>query len=286
MKLWEGMGYYSRVRNLQKCAAVIMKQYKGKLPEDPLVLQKLPGIGPYTAGAIASIAFQVPSAAVDGNVMRVYARVKGDRTDIKSAKAKKLYQKELQLFLDQNADALTQEEPRFVSLFTQAMMELGAIVCVPNGLPFCRKCPWRNDCTANLNNLCEEIPVRSKRKTRRIEERTILVIRNGDRFLIHRRKKTGLLAGLLEFPGTESRLSVSEALHKAEEYGMTPLRIHVLPDSRHIFTHVEWQMTAFEIQVSDFELTDGDYFWMTKKELQSVAIPSAFHAYLDYYSIR
>ncbi len=287
LKLWEGMGYYSRVRNLQKCAVVLMEQYGGELPSDVKTLRSLPGIGPYTAGAISSIAFHVPSAAVDGNVMRVLARVTADDRDIRREDVKKEYNETIQSFLDQNAESLLEADKRFVPSFTQALMELGALVCLPGGAPKCGQCPWKNHCQSFEKDLTDVIPVRSANKERRIEPRTILVIREDDRFLMRKRAARGLLAGLNEFIGAEGHLSRKEALQYVRDLRLEPLKIRPLPDSKHIFSHVEWHMKAYEIRVgfSDPELA-ANLFWADKKELQNTAVPSAFHAYLEYYELR
>ena len=287
MKLWEGMGYYSRARNLKKCAEMLMREYDGKLPASCDALRKLPGIGPYTAGAIASIAFLIPSPAVDGNVMRVLARVTGDRSDIRSDETKKKYTAHLMEFLDHNAPSISKQQPAFVRYFTQGLMELGAIVCLPNGEPLCPQCPWAKECQAHQNHETDSIPVRSEKKQRTIQERTVLIIRDGDRFLLHRRGKKGLLAGLMEFPAIERYVTSSEAIHALEKSGIKALRIHPLPASKHIFTHIEWHMKAYEILVEACEeLNQENLFWMNQKELQSIAVPSAFRTYLDYYNLR
>jgi A/G-specific adenine glycosylase len=286
MKLWEGMGYYSRARNLQKCAQVLVKNYQGKLPEDVDSLQALPGIGSYTAGAIASLAYGRPEPAVDGNVLRVLSRLYGLRRDIRDPHLKQDLETMLREFLNTQT-AARRKDPQYVSAFNQGLMELGALVCVPNGAPHCELCPWRRICTACRENLTDEIPVRSPKKPRRIEERTILVIRDGSRFLFRRRPAKGLLAGLYELPGLEGRQSREEAVKAAEALGFDVLQVHRLPDSKHIFSHVEWRMQAYEIRVGELSACQvPDCILVSKKELQRFAVPSAFHAYIEYYSLR
>ena len=287
LKLWEGMGYYSRIRNLQKCAKVLVKEHGGVLPSDLKTLLSLPGIGPYTAGAISSIAFHQPLAAVDGNVMRVMARVLADERDIRSADLKAEYTRMIQRFLDESAALITENNPLFVSSFTQALMELGALVCLPVGKAKCGVCPWRDSCRSFAEGRQETIPLPQKKKPRRIEKRTLLIIRDNDRFLMRKRSSEGLLAGLNEFIGTAGTLSKKQALQYVQNLGYEPLKISPLPDSRHIFTHVEWHMKAWEIRIgSSEENADQNLFWADKKELQNIAVPSAFHAYLEYYSLR
>ena len=285
MKLWEGMGYYSRARNLKKCAQVLVSQYNSSLPADYDALLKLPGIGPYTAGAIASIAYGIPVPAVDGNVLRVFARLMGDRRDIRGTDIRSDINACITQFLNRQAVDFCSDDSSFVPSFTQAWMELGALVCVPNGDPHCEACPLRDSCKAHLNNETDVIPFRSALKARTIAERTIVVIRDGSRFLLRKRPETGLLAGLYEFPGYEGSLERSDLIKRLHQEGLTPLHIRRLPDSKHIFSHVEWHMTAYEVQIENVESAPMDNsVLLTKKELQKFAVPSAFKAYKEYYS--
>ena len=279
MKLWEGMGYYSRARNLKKCAQVLCEKYDGRFPEDEKLLRSLPGIGPYTAGAIASICFEKPVAAVDGNVMRVIARLFEIRDDIRLDETKKTVGSILKPALE-DADVRP-------SLLNQGLMETGEVICVPNGMPRCEICPLRDTCLAHLHGTADQIPYRSPLKRRRTEERTILVIRDGSRFLMNRRPDTGLLASLYEFIGTEGFLDEKEAKEYVTRLRLSPLRIRPLPDSKHIFTHLEWHMKAYEILVEDAsDFSDESMFLVTEKELSSLAVPSAFRTYTDWYSLR
>ena len=286
MKLWEGMGYYSRARNLKKCADIVCAQYNGVLPDEYHELLKLPGIGFYTAGAIASIAYNKPVPSVDGNVMRVLARRLNEERDIRRDDVKKEYFLLLQAFYDQYYPSLKTDYPSLPSSLTQALMELGALVCVPNGVPKCQVCPWKDICQAHVNNTTDRIPYRSPLRSRKTVNRTILVIRDEKRFLLHKRPEKGLLAGLYEFIGIEESVSKTQALSCTETLGLEPLRIKPLPDSVHIFSHVEWHMKAFEVMVAEIESLPGsDYLLLTKKELQQFAVPSAFHAYKEYYDL-
>ena len=287
LKLWEGMGYYSRVRNLQKCARVLMEQYDGILPGDPARLMKLTGIGPYTAGAIASIAFGIPVPAVDGNVLRVLARRFAVTDDIRSTDTRTAFEQAIRSFYEQDGTQYA-SDPAFCACFTQSLMELGALVCVPNGEPHCEQCPWKASCKAHLNHQTDEIPYRSPLKQRNTVERTLLIIRDGDRFLLHKRPSKGLLAGLYVFYGVEQKLvKPSEVTAAVTALVMVPIRIHRLPDSRHIFTHLEWHMTAWEIKTASLDtLLPDDFMLVNKKELASFAVPSAFHTYTEYYSLK
>lgn len=285
MKLWEGMGYYSRARNLKKCAQVLMDQYGGSLPADYNSLLTLPGIGPYTAGAIASIGCGIPVPAVDGNVLRVFARLMGDARDIRGADIRKDINACISRFLTAEATQMQEDDPKFVPDFTQAWMELGALICVPNGEPHCTDCPLRNTCTAHKDKTTDTIPYRSPLKSRTVVDRTVAVIRDCNRFLLRKRPDKGLLAGLYEFPGYEGSLSKSELSKILIKEGLAPVRITALPSSKHIFSHVEWHMTAYEVMIENIdEIPMENAVLLTKKELQRFAVPSAFHAYKDYYS--
>ena len=282
-KLWEGIGYYSRVRNMQKCAQVLMDQYHGEFPADAALLQKLPGIGPYTAGAIASFAFTLPVSAIDGNVLRVLARLQKDRSDIRLPQTRNAYADKLDHFIEMSA----QNSIGFPSVFNQAIMELGALVCLPGNKAECADCPMHVTCPVHASDLCAEIPYRSKNAERRVICRTLLIIKDSTRFLLHRRKNSGLLAGLYEWIGIDAFITPEQAIEEAERMGLVPLRIHRLEDSRHIFTHLEWHMHAFEIQVAQIDrLQLPDCILASRKELKELAIPSAFHTYTDYYDIR
>lgn len=287
MKLWEGMGYYSRARNLQKCARVLCEQYHGQLPADPSLLQQLPGIGPYTAGAISALAFGIPVPAVDGNVLRVLTRLFGITDDIREPAVRLRLEQDIAAFYETSGKQLRQEEPTLVQDFTQGLMELGAIVCVPNGAPHCEECPWQSVCHACREHSFDRIPFRSPLRERRIIDRTILVIRDGSRFLLRQRPKKGLLAGLYEFPGIDGTLDQRQAIAEAEKLGAVCMQIHRLPDSRHVFTHLEWHMTAYEILTASVDPLQGDgILLLNKKELAEFAVPSAFHAYLEYYDLK
>ena len=251
LKLWEGLGYYSRARNLQKAARQIMSEYKGEMPRTSAELIRLAGIGPYTAAAIASIAFGEKIPAVDGNLLRVFARLALYEEEIKTpaaAAAAKAY------FMDR----MPQDRP---GDFNQALMDLGAGVCIPGGTPACQtdgECPLRDYCGACRTGRCGDLPVMPVKKARRIEHRTVLVIRDDDNILLRRRPAKGLLAGLYEFPNEEGWMTEAEALDRAESYGCMPAGIRRLPDARHVFTHLEWHMRGYEIRSRAFSDTFPD----------------------------
>lgn len=281
MRLWEGLGYYSRAKNLRKCAIVLMHSYGGLLPDSYEDLIQLPGIGPYTAGAIVSIAFGKAVPAIDGNVMRVITRRFAIKEDVRSEKTKEEVKSTLQKIYSSH------QRPAFYQAFNQALMELGEVLCASNGIPLCNQCPWNRQCICCQKGLWQDIPYRSPLKQRKVIERTILVIHCNDIFLIHKRPEKGLLAGLYEFKGIDTYLNENEAARTAEQMGLRPLHIQRLPDTVHIFTHLEWHMKAYDIQVQNLDqINDPEYLVLHKRELQDYAIPSAFQKYVQLYAIR
>lgn len=280
LRVWEGLGYYSRARNLRKCAIVLAEKYDGKLPQTYEELLSLPGIGPYTAGAIASIAYGQKAAAADGNVLRVLARCFADKRDIRDIHVHKEYTNEI-------LDLFERDPSLSVSSFNQGLMELGEVICLPNGAPQCHICPLSRSCKAYLYKCTDTIPCRSSLKQRKIVNRTLLVIRDNDSFVLHKRKSSGLLASLYEFIGIDGTITKEQAVQEAEKLGFTALHIKQLPSSKHVFTHLEWHMQAFEIQTAQItSLPDETYRLSSKKELTNMAVPSAFKTYIQYYSLR
>jgi len=245
LKLWEGLGYYNRVRNMQRAAKIITEQYQGELPADYEKLLLLPGIGSYTAGAIASIAYGIPVPAVDGNVLRVMARLTGSYEDIAMASVKKQTEVLLKQYMPEKTPGI----------FNQAMMEIGALVCLPNGEPKCVDCPICSLCLAYKRKIVMELPVKTKKKARRIEEKTVFVIRltekheNGrEKIALHRRSKSGLLAGMYEFPNVSGKLDRETALKILEDWEIEVNSITSLEEARHIFSHVEWDMKGYLVE--------------------------------------
>ena len=262
-----------------------MEAYGGKLPADYEELLKLKGIGSYTAGAIASIAYQIPVPAVDGNVFRILTRVAADDTDIMKPSFRTLLEKELREVMQ------GMEMP---GAFNQALMELGATVCVPNGAPLCEQCPWNSLCLARKEGRIAELPVRTKAKARRIEKRTVLVIRDNDKVAIRKRPEKGLLAGLYELPNVEGRYSQDEIVHLVKDMHLSPIRVQKLEDAKHIFSHIEWQMEGYAVLVEEagFDTVaekmaaNNLIFVDAEKSQENYAIPSAFAAYAKYMGIR
>lgn len=279
LKLWEGLGYYSRVRNLQKAAMQIMEEYGGQMPKDYESLKKLQGIGSYTAGAIASIAFKQAVPAVDGNVLRVISRLLADDGDILNPAVKKRMEQEL-------LPVMPQDRP---GDFNQALMELGATVCLPNGAPKCIKCPWKKMCRANLEGTWTEYPKKSVKKPRKIEKKTILLIRDTKAAAIRKRPAGGLLAGLYEFPSLDGHATQEEVLLWLRKQGVSAVRIEKLPSAKHIFTHKEWHMIGYSVLVDELEpmKRDGRLLFVKPEETEEkYPIPSAFAAYSRYLNIK
>ncbi len=260
MKCWEGLGYYSRARNLQKCARILTEQYNGVLPSTPEELKKLPGIGDYTAGAIASIAYGRPAPAVDGNVMRLYARLLADEGDVTLPAVKKRITEDLASLYPSGEEA---------GLLTQGLMEMGERICIPAS-PRCDGCPLYDLCLGRRKGIAASLPNRSKKKPRRIEKRlTYLLMRDG-KYAIRRRPAKGLLAGMWEFLSSP-----------AEENTPRPDEAFYLGEAKHIFTHVEWHMSVYRVPLEDGTALPSDVVWATREEIEEIyALPTAMRCVL------
>ena len=275
IKLWEGLGYYSRVRNMQKAAVQVMEEYGGRIPEDFETLLSLKGIGRYTAGAIASIAYGKKVPAVDGNVLRVYARLTENRGDIMKQSVRKSVENDL-------TEQMSEDRP---GDFNQAMMEIGACVCIPNGAPHCEECPLQQICLANADGTQLQYPNKAKAKERTVEEKTILIIRDAELAALHKRPAKGLLAGMYEFPSMKGYHTAEEVKEYLAENGLQVLRIQPLEDAKHIFSHREWHMKGYLIRVDELapkrEGPDSaDWIYIEPSETrEKYPIPSAFAVY-------
>ncbi len=267
-KLWEGLGYYSRVRNLKKAARVIMEQHHGVFPGEYAAVLALPGIGEYTAGAVCSIAFNLPTPAVDGNVLRLISRLTDDVTPITDPK----YKKQVQAWL-------AEVYPARAGDFTQALMELGATVCGPNRKPDCANCPCWGFCLGCQRGTAEDLPVKAKKAARRIEEKTVFILSCDDCFALCKREDKGLLAGLWQFPNTPGRLSVRDSVEWVEELGCKPKEIIKQVERKHIFTHIEWHMSGVYMEVSNMPEI---FTWLTSSQIQqTAALPTAFRQFWE-----
>ena len=278
LKLWEGLGYYSRVRNLHKAAVQVMEEYGGEMPRSAEELIKLAGIGPYTAAAIASIAFGEPAPAVDGNLLRVFARMTAYGEDSRSEAAKRAAG---EFFLPMMKGRPGRNVPGDLN---QALMDLGATVCVPNGAPLCGECPWSEWCEAHARGEELSYPVMPAKKSRSVQELTVFLIRDDERIALRKRPARGLLAGLYEYPNIEGHLDAAEAEKFVRQLGFEPIRIRSLPPAKHIFTHKEWHMIGYEVRAD--ELTPppsgGGILLAQVSEIRDVySVPSAFAAFTE-----
>ena len=257
-KLWEGLGYYSRVRNLKKAAQVIVQDYGGRFPETYEEIIKLPGIGPYTAGAIGSIAFNLKTPAVDGNVLRVMARLGADQRPVDTPAFKKEVTKALEAVYPEEAGE-----------FTQGLMELGATVCGPDKAPQCESCPCKGFCKGQ--HMAEKLPVRLPKKQRRTEEKTVLILTCNGKLALRKRPDEGLLAGLWELPNFDGTLELQRVLDLLQNVEEIEKTLH----KKHVFTHIQWNMTGYYIRLRQ---EDPQYQWF---EADKPALPTAFRQFLD-----
>lgn len=264
LKLWEGLGYYNRARNLKKAAIQIMDEYHGLFPNEYEEILKLPGIGEYTAGAISSISFNRKEVAIDGNVMRVYARVMNKDIDVSDSKVKKEIGIKIKKILpEQSGD------------FNEGIMELGETVCLPNAIPKCEICPLSNCCLAHKNHSENSIPKKVIKKEKKEEIYTVLLMICKDKVALHKREN-GLLKNMWEFPNVEGKLTKKEVLKNLS----TAKTVEKGIQNTHIFTHKKWFMTSYIIEV---DALFDDYAWVSLEKIQKdYAIPTAFMPFLEY----
>lgn len=279
LKLWEGLGYYNRARNLKEAACQIMEEHGGVFPETYEEIRALKGIGSYTAGAVSSFVYDIRKPAVDGNVLRVVTRITADADDITKAGTKTKIEADVEEVIPKS----------HAGDFNQSLIELGALVCVPNGEPKCGECPVSHLCLACEQGREMEFPVKAKAKGRRIQKRTVLIFRDNDKTAIRKRPDTGLLAGMYEFPSVEGHLRQAEVIEYGKRLGLMPVRVKRLENAKHIFSHVEWHMTGYEIVVDELEQHmrgagrekgEEDIIFADIQELKEYyPMPSAFEAY-------
>ena len=296
LKLWEGLGYYSRARNLKKAAVIIAEEYGGEIPSSFEALKTLPGIGSYTAAAIASIAFHEAVPVVDGNVLRVWARFTGSYDDVLSDDTKKRVFTEL--------TALLKKKKPDPALFNQGLMELGETLCLPKKAPGCESCPLSSDCRARLLDLTETLPVRNVKTAKKTVEKTVLILKKDGKTAVVKREERDVLKGMYGFYDTEGKLSREEVKACVEDLGFTVNALKILPQKKHVFTHRIWEMSAWIIEVSDKGNVDRDQtigngkavgsekpdvsiarpalIFVSPSELKTVyALPSAFRKWYD-----
>lgn len=263
LKLWEGLGYYNRARNLKKAAQMIQEKYGGKMPNNYQELLQLPGIGEYTAGAIASIAYDEKVPAVDGNVLRVMSRVIGSKKDILEQETKK-----------EITEKLSHIMPKQAGDFNEGLMELGELICIPNGKPLCDNCPIQKECIAYQKDITDEIPVRKQKIKRKKEEKTVFILECNQEIALQKRNNTGLLASMYEFPNVNQKLKQKEMKQVIEQWGLKVERTERIGTHHHIFSHVEWDMIGYRVRV---EHKNTKFIWSKKEEiLEKYPIPGAF----------
>ena len=266
-KLWEGLGYYSRMRNLQKAAQVIVSAHGGVFPREYDAIRALPGVGDYTAGAIASICFGLPEPAVDGNVLRVLSRVTDDAAPVTDAAVKREYAARLREIYPAGR----------CGDFTQSLMELGATVCGPNSQPQCALCPLASLCLARANGTALLRPVKAPKKEKRTEEKTVFILRCGTCIAVRRRPEQGLLAGLWELPNVDGKCSAQQALAQAERWGVHPRELCRSSEKTHIFTHIRWELRGFYIECAEAAPL---FTWVDPARFrQDIALPTAFRIF-------
>ena len=257
LKLWQGLGYYNRARNLQKAAKAVMAEHGGAFPDTYEGLLTLPGVGEYTAGAVASIAFGRNEAAVDGNVLRVVTRLTADPSDITKQETKRRIAADLKAVMPVAAPGR----------FNQALMELGATVCLPNGAPQCERCPVAEWCLARGKGDFS-FPNKPPKKGRTVEERPVWLLFREGKVALRRRPDRGLLAGLYEYPD-----DIGGIEHETGEY---------VGQAVHIFTHKEWHMSAWAAEALTGDLPVG-WVWAGLTDWRhTYSIPSAFSAFAPY----
>lgn len=275
-KLWEGLGYYSRAKNLIRCAYQIVNEHEGVFPKDVEALKQLPGIGPYTAGAIASIAFDLPEPAVDGNVLRVISRLNCLSEPINENKHQMLYkQKTIELMTERPSD------------FTQAMMELGAMICIPKS-PRCSNCPLSERCCSFKQQTQLNYPVKIKKIKQREERVGLAIVVSGQDVMLIKHETTGLLANLWGFPRTTlddlSKLPFEKQVqnHLEQELDFKPEFSHCMVGKPHVFTHIKWQtILCFfhtDVKISS-EIPKVE--WVNLSDIDLKALPTALKKQLN-----
>lgn len=281
LKAWEGLGYYSRVRNLQKAARDIVENSRGEVPKTLPELLKLKGVGAYTAGAIASIAFGVPTPAVDGNVMRVYSRLFEIYDDIALPVTKKLFDERV-------TETISHADP---SSFNQGIMELGALICTPKN-PKCEQCPVQKHCLSVKNGTVLELPVKIKKIKKKEVHLISAIIRNEqNQVLIEKRSNNGLLAGLWQFPTVEVVHRDIQIEGVAETFmgdyiGVDLIHIQKLTELKHEFTHLTWKIAGFKASCVSNDVASSNQRWIDEAEVNDYAFPTSYLRLYEAYKMK
>lgn len=270
LKLWEGLGYYSRARNLQKAAKEIMKTANGKFPTTYIEILKLPGIGTYTASAISSICFNEPQVTIDGNVLRVYTRFYNDYSPIDQPITKTRIQKSLLKIV-----------PKESGSFNQALMEIGETICLPNGKPLCSNCPLKQDCLANQKNTIQELPNKSIKQDKKEEKYTVLIYQYQNQLAIYKRTTETLLNNLWAFPTISTHLSLPKLKKYLKENKIIYQEITRGINHTHIFTHKKWLMKSYIIKLTTKENLENLSFIPINTIKSEYAIPTAYKSFLN-----
>ena len=265
LKQWEGLGYYSRARSLQKAAKIIVSEHGGQLPADVHKLRSLPGIGDYTAGAIASIAFGIPAAAVDGNVERVICRYYAIEDTVGTPAVRRMITEKTQALVPIDRPGA----------FANAMMEMGATMCTPKK-PACLLCPVRETCQGFTKGIAAQLPHKPQKKAQRVENRAVLLVLCKDRVLITKRKEK-LLGGLFVFPDVLEESDPAALCAALENMGIRAAYDEKIGHAKHVFTHLIWEMDVHALIADEMpDVPDGQ--WVTRDELQVLPLPTAVKA--------
>lgn len=283
LKLWEGLGYYSRVRNLKRAAEEVMENCSGVIPSTSSELKRLPGIGTYTSAAIASIAFGERIPAVDGNLLRIFSRLEMYEENIRTPAALKRAVEYYTGLMPEKPETIEEENP--CGNFNQALMDLGNAVCLPNAAPDCGNCPISDFCRIHRERPGSEadLPLIPAGKGKKEEHLTVFLIRSEGRTAVRKRPAKGLLAGLYEFPNTTGELGREEAVKWLREHSVEPIRIRRISDAEHIFTHKKWIMRGYEVMTDPFLEGDLPFIMASSDEIAGkYCIPSAFGTYLKW----
>lgn len=269
LKLWEGLGYYNRVRNLKKAALILVEKYHGKFPSTYEEILSLPGIGEYTASAISSICFSLPEVTIDGNVLRVYTRVCEDACVIDLEKEKKRIR-----------SILMEIVPKDSGAFNEGLMELGETICIPNGAPKCEQCPLFSECLSRKNHTYFNYPIRLDKKAKKLETYTVFIFYYQDYFLIEKRKEMGVLHGLWQFPNRTGFLSKKEVVRLCRDFGIPVVKIESGISYTHIFTHKKWIMKSYYIEIASIGRGRFEGVFVTEEQRnRDYSLPGAFQPF-------